>query len=170
MFILHGSNSVSHIYIYILAPGQAWAWVWSGVGLGWVEGYCRPGAVVWPWDRSGPGVYKCPSCLLVWWVMWRRSGVDVALDSVLRCALCHTDKSAENKNKHLGALRDLPLFNTHTHSIHKKIDLFSVCVCLQTGFCGTNCVLAQSEASVWLWGVGEDGSLGAERPCYVFVS
>lgn len=55
-------------------------------------------------------------------------GVDVALDSVLRRARCHTDKSAKHKNKHRDALRDLPRFNTHTaHTL--PTDQFGGYVC-----------------------------------------
>lgn len=114
-----------HCKSSIVCSGAVWVWLGGGILSFWVCGV----ALRHKWSRC---VYcKCLSCLLIWWVMWRQTGVDVALYLDLRSAFCHTNKSAKHKNKHLHALRDSPVFKTHTaHTL--PTDLFGGYVCRVT--------------------------------------
>lgn len=133
-------------------------------GSGWVEGYCRSGVVAWPWDRSGPGVYRCPFCLLVCRAVRRRTELAIPLVSELMyCRLSHWQVRKKQKQTPGCSMRFT--FVQHTNGTHTS-NWPVWWACLRSGG-GTNCAWARNEVSVWMQGVGEDGSCRGDRTLFV---
>lgn len=77
-----------------------------------------------------------------------------------QCLLPHWQVSKTQKQTSARTKRFNCVQNTHsTHTTNWPVWW----VCLQSGCCGTNCVWAQNEASVWMWGAGQDGNLRGKK-------